>query len=149
MISLYARLAAIAAICVALAGGGWWCYSQGKKTVMAEWTAERLAASENARLREQAAQRTNEGIDRDYQTAKNRLVADKRITDDRLRDFTAINQPDNPTGTASGNHGAGGLERELLGNCAEALTSMGQTADRLEAKIVGLQSYVSKVCLAQ
>ena len=149
MISLYARIAAVAALLVALAGGGWWCYSQGKKTVMAEWTAERLATSENARLREQAAQRTNERIDHEFQTQKARLVADKRITDDRLREFAAINQPDNTTGASSGNHGAGGLERELLGNCAEALTSMGQTADRLEAKIVGLQSYVTKVCLAQ
>lgn len=149
MISLYARLAAIAALLVALAGGGWWCYSQGKKTVMAEWTAEKLMQSENARLREQAAQRTNEGIDRAYQVQKAADRVTAAAAADSLRDFAAIIKPDSPTSTTSGIVGRGGLERELLGNCAEALTSMGQTADRLEAKVVGLQSYVSKVCLVQ
>lgn len=147
--SLYARLAGLVVVLVLLAGGGWWCYSQGKKTVQAEWTAEKLATSENARLREQAAQKSNERVDRDYQKQKALDRAAAAAAADSLLDFKTIIKPDSPASAASGTNGTGGLDRELLGHCAEVLANLGQTADRLESKIVGLQSYVSKVCLAQ
>lgn len=41
------RIVAALIIAVALAGFGWWAYSAGKKTVQADWDAER---SESARL---------------------------------------------------------------------------------------------------
>ena len=47
----------------------------------------------------------------------------------------------------SGAIGTGGLERELLGQCANALASLAKEADRLESKVVGLQGYVGGVCL--
>jgi len=149
MISIYARIAALAAVLVLLAGIGWRIDQGGYKRAKAEWNAEKLATSENARLREQAAQKSTEKVDREYQTAKNRLAADKRVSDDRLRDFQAVISADTATSAAGRTHGTGGLERELLGSCAEALTSMGQTADRLEGKIVGLQSYINNVCQAK
>ena len=149
MISLYARIAAIAALLVALAGGGWWCYGQGKKTVQAEWTAEKLATSETARLREQAAQKSNERVDHEFQITKNRLAVDKRVLDERLREFKAANSADTNSSTTSRNHGSGGLERELLDSCATSLAEMAITADRLEGKVVGLQSYITNVCRLQ
>lgn len=147
--SLYARLAGLAAVLALLAGGGWWFYSQGKKTVQAEWTADKLLTSETARLREQAAQKSNERIDRDYQKQKAADRVAAGAVADSLRDFAAIIKPDSPASTERGTHGAGGLDRELLGHCAEALASLGQTADRLESKVVGLQSYAKNVCVSQ
>jgi len=39
----------------------------------------------------------------------------------------------------------GGLQRELLGQCAGALGAMAQEADRLAGKVVALQAYVQAV----
>ena len=142
------------ALVSALAFTHGFAYKSGRAAVrteeLAKTTAAALVASENARLREQAAQKSNERVDRDYQTAKNRLAADKRITDDSLRELqAAINKPDLPASTPSGNHGTGGLERELLGVCAATLTQLGYTADRLENKVVALQSYIANVLQAK
>lgn len=143
MISLYARLAAIAALLVALAGGGWWCYNQGKKTVQAQWTAEKLATSENARLREQAAQKSNERIDHAYQTEKTRLAADKRITDDRLRDFTAASADTTPSTTS----GIDEPYRAIARECTAALGLLDGYAQSVAAKATALQGYAREVCL--
>ena len=145
------KLAAAAALLVLLAGGAWKLRHgglvAGRAEVQAEWNAAALVASENARLREQAAQKSNERIDRDYQKQKavDRVAAD--ATADSLRDFKAALGTDNPTSTQRGTHGTGGLERELLGNCATTIAELAITADRLEGKVVGLQSYINKVCL--
>ena len=147
MISIYARIAAVTALFVLLAGIGWRIDQGGYKRSQAEWNAEKLVQSESARLREQAAQKSNERVSSEYQITKSRLVADKRISDDRLRDFHAAVSADTDTSAASRNHGTGGLERELLGSCATSLADMAITADRLEGKVVGLQSYVSNVCM--
>lgn len=147
--SLYARLAGLLAVLVLLAGVAWKIDQNGYKRSQAKWTAEKLAMSENARLREKALNLSTERIDRDYQKQKaaDRVAAGAAA--DSLRDFTAIIKPDSPASPASGTDGTGGLDRELLGHCAEALTSLGQTADRLESKVVGLQSYVKDVCQAK
>ena len=129
-------------------------YRSGRGAIQGKWDKERaeivataLTASETARLREQAAQKANERIGHDYQTQKTKLAADKRVTDDSLRSLqAAINQPSAVASTTSGAYGTGGLERELLGICATSFAEMGFTADRLEAKVVGLQSYVLSVC---
>lgn len=144
MISLYARLAAVAALLVALAGGGWWCYSQGKKTVQAKWNAERLATSETARLREQAAQRTNERIDREFQTTKARLAADKRIIDDRLREFQAAVSADTNTQPTSGTDDP---YPAIASQCASALGVLDEYAQGVAAKATALQGYTREVCL--
>lgn len=41
-----------------------------------------------------------------------------------------------------------GVERQLLGECAEALQGMAAEADRLAAVVGGLQGYVRNVCQA-
>jgi coenzyme F420-reducing hydrogenase delta subunit len=48
-VTLYARLAVLAVILAALAGGAWKAYVMGKNTVQAEWEIEREAANEKAR----------------------------------------------------------------------------------------------------
>ena len=84
--------------------------------------------------------------DYEKQKANNRRLAVS--LDDSLRHLqTAISSTaSSNTTTPAGAYGTGGLERELLGNCAKSLAELAQTADRLEGKIVGLQSYVSEVC---
>lgn len=147
MISLYARLAAIASLLVALAGAGWWCYSQGKKTVTAEWTAEKLASSENARLREQAAQKSNERADRDYQIKKASDRAVAAAASDSLRQLTtAIATPSAATGPQCG---ADDPRPTIASECAAALTEMDQYGRGLASQVAALQGYAREVCLAK
>ena len=147
------KLAAAGALLVALAGGAWKLRHgglvDGRAEVHAEWNADKLATSENARLREQAAQKSNERVDRDYQKQKAADRVAANATADSLRDFKAALSADNPTSTERGTHGTGGLERELLGHCATTVAELAITADRLEAKVVGLQSYINNVCQAK
>jgi polysaccharide pyruvyl transferase WcaK-like protein len=48
-VTLYARLAVLAVILAALAGGAWKAYVMGKNSAKAEWAIEREAANEKAR----------------------------------------------------------------------------------------------------
>lgn len=134
------------ALAIGLAVSHFTVYRAGKASVRAEWTAEKLAQSEAARQREKGMTIANQGVDRDLQAEKKRRIAAESRLADGLRDFTAtLNSPDPVTpGRVAG---TGGLERELLGQCANNLAAMAQTADRLEGKVVGLQSYVGRVCL--
>lgn len=143
--SLSALLAGLAMVLALLAGGGWWCYSQGKKTVMADWMDERLNTSETARKREQAAQKSNERIDRDYQTEKTRLIADKRATDDRLRNFQAASA-DTATSTTSGTDDP---YPAIANQCAVALVRLDEYAQSVAGKATALQRITSEVCLKQ
>lgn len=145
----------IVAIVVALvlAMGGRWCWVQGAKGVQAEWDADiaqrtslALAASEAARKTEQELSAKVGRVDRAYQDQKRATATVAAAAADGLRNLEAILAA--PAGAsssavaASGNYGAGGLERELLGNCAAALTELGKQADRLEGKVVALQEYI-------
>ncbi|MES1979537.1 MAG: hypothetical protein V4451_15960 [Pseudomonadota bacterium] len=134
------------ALALGLAFSHFTAYRSGKAAVRAEWTAEKLAQSEAARQREKAMNIANQGVDRDLQAEKKRRAAAESRLADGLRQFSeTLNSPD-PTTPGRAN-GTGGLERELLGECANHLAGLAQTADRLEGKVVGLQSYVGRVCL--
>jgi len=144
------RVWAALAIAVGLAASHAFIYRAGKATVRADWDKERLAESEGKRQREKAATIVNQGVDRELQASNKRRAAAERATADSLRELqAALNRPDPATTPPSGANGTGGLERELLGQCANSLAAMALTADRLEGKVVGLQSYASKVCLAR
>lgn len=106
-----------------------------------------LAASEAARAKEQALTTANERIRHDLAKEKATRVAAAAALDDSLRQLqAALGNPASPdTATAAGAHGTGGLESELLGNCAQALAGLAGQADRLEGKVVGLQGYVKTV----
>lgn len=136
------------ALAVAMAGALAKSFSAGKAAVRAEWAAEKLAASETARLAEKARNLANQKVDHDLQIDKARRASADRVTADRLREFqAALAEPDNPA-TSSSAHGTGGVERDLLGKCSASLAELAQTSDRLEGKVVGLQRYVESVCLA-
>lgn len=121
-------------------------YRSGKAVVRAEWVADKLAESELRRNREKVLAIANQGVDRALQAEKKRRAALERNLADSLRDFQAtLNRPYADSPTPSGINGTGGLERELLGTCAKNLAELAISADRLAAKVLGLQEYVNKV----
>ena len=135
-------------LAVFFAGTNLASYRAGKANVRAAWTAATLASNEATRQREKALSIANQGVDRDLQIDKARRAAADRATANSLRDFqTALAAKPDDSIAPSGAIGTGGLERELLGQCANALASLASTADRLENKVVGLQGYVQGVCL--
>ena len=139
------------ALVTALAFSHGFAYKSGRAAVrteeLAKTTAAALVASESARLREQAAQKSNERVDRDYQTAKNRLAADKRITDGKLLDLqAAINKPDI---VAAPLGGADDPRNTIIDSCAAALVGMDEYAKGVALKAIGLQRYTAEVCLAK
>jgi cell division septum initiation protein DivIVA len=103
-------------------------------------------AEREARTREQAmADNARKAADTYAQNLKrNEARASSVVAElDGLRNDIAAASPAAPVSAASGStNGTGGLERELLGNCAAALVGMAQAAQRLEAKVIGLQDYV-------
>lgn len=120
-------------------------YRAGKASVRSAWDAQKLAQIEAARNDEKARNIANQGVDRELQAEKKRRAVAERLAADSLRDFTeTLNAPLDTT-AASRVAGTGGLERELLGECANSLASLALTADRMEGKIVGLQGYVNQV----
>lgn len=143
-----------AVMVIAMAASLGWTWRAGAASVRADWdaaiTTQALAtvkASEAARAQEQATQAKLRKANDDLQLSKKRRHADAVRAADGLRDFRATLYGIAPGNSApvSGNNGTGGLERELLGQCAQALAGMGATADRLAGKIVGLQDYIKAV----
>lgn len=149
------RLWLAVAVAVFLAGTHLAAYRGGRAHVRAEWdrdiqerTAQALAASEAARARESELQTKVGRADRAYQDQKRATAALAVAASDGLRNLeTILAAPASgaSSATASGANGTGGLERQLLGNCAAALTELGKQADRLEAKVVGLQAYIAAI----
>ncbi len=152
------RLWAAVALAVGLAISHGMAYKSGKATVRADWdkdiaqrTAQALKAEQDARAKEQALQAAKQKVEVNYAAQKKRdaaALAGAQSELDRLRyELTTGNsQPSEATSTTARTDGAGRLERELLGNCAQSLTDLAREADRLETKLVGLQWYVRDVC---
>ncbi len=143
--SLYARLAALAFIALALAAGAWKCYTAGQNNIRAEWTAEKLANSENARMREQAAQKSNERIDRDYQTKKAADRAAGVLAADSLRKYTDISA----SAATSTSCGADDPRPAIASECAAALVALDGYGRGLAGQVAGLQGYAREVCVAK
>lgn len=152
------RYAIIAVLAVVLLATHWKAYVVGKTTVMSQWQQEKtqtaLEAEQIARKKEQELVVAKEKAEKQYveekrKAAKSAASASAEL--DRLRDQLSaapINNNHCPC-TESGANASTGLERELLGYCAASLVQLAAEADRLETVIVGLQSYVKDVCLAQ
>jgi hypothetical protein len=126
---------------LALALGAWRLEShieqKGYDRAQAEYTDRALKASEAARLKEKALNNSNERLANDLAKANRRHADAVAAADDAERVFlAALNSTPSSTdtATATGTYGAGGLERQLLGACAQNL-------------VVGLQDYVKSVCL--
>lgn len=156
MFGLYSKIATAIVAAVFLAGVYWKGHTSGAKSVQAEWdadiaqrTAAALEASEAARKREQELLTKVERVDRAYQDQKRAVQHVASAAADGLRNLeTILAAPaiaSSGAAASSGNHGAGGLERELLGQCAAALAGLGQEADRMALKVLTLQDYVRAV----
>ena len=145
------KLAAGGVVLVALAGGAWKLRHgglvDGRAEVQTQWTAATLAASETARLREQAAQKANERVDREYQASKNRLAADSRANADGLRVLqAAIKQPGATASTSGGDYDP---RNTIIDQCASALVGLDEYAKGVASKATALQDFTSSVCIGK
>ena len=145
------KLAASGAIVVVIAAGAWKLRHgglvDGRNEVRAEWQAKNLSDSENARLREQAAQKSNERVDREYQIAKDRLAIDSRANADKLRELQATLKPaDNTAGTTSRTDDP---RDSIIDQCATALNSLDGYAKSVASKATALQEFSRSVCLVK
>lgn len=147
------RLWAALVVAVFLAGTHWKAYTEGGKSVQAAWDAERaqvaaekVAALLQARKKEQDLNDKVRKVSNDYRNEKAAHDATSVQLNDSLRQFEIANSGAGQDSTGTGRaNGTGGLEQELLGNCARTLVLLGQEADRLEAKVVGLQAYIAAI----
>lgn len=153
---LYSKLIVGIAIALALSAGFWKAYHSGYKArdaiaqvEEAQRTAQALEASEAARKVEQELSAKVRKVSDDYRTARKNLDHLAAASSNGLRNLEAIlTAPATASSGAvasSGNHGAGGVERELLGQCAAALAGMGKEADRLAGKVLTLQEYIRAI----
>lgn len=156
----FLKLRALAwiALAVALAASHGFAYKTGRAIVRAEWdkdiaerTALALKAEQDARAKEQALQAAKQKVEVNYAAQKKRdavALSNAQSELDQLRvTLSAVSSATSQdTGTTARADGAGRLERELLGHCAQSLTELAREADRLETKLVGLQGYVKDVC---
>lgn len=152
------RALAWIALAVALAASHGMAYKTGRAMVRAEWdkdiaqrTAQALQAEQDARAKEQALQAAKQKLEVNYAAQKKRdavALSNAQSELDQLRvTLSALSSTTGTdTGTSARIDGAGRLERDILGHCAQSLTELAQEADRLETKLVGLQGYVRDVC---
>lgn len=155
------RLMAAAIAAVLLIASHAWAYIEGRSAgkalldrAVAEQTAKVLEQERAARSKEHALLEAKQKAEVKYEQAKRQAAsaATSAVSElDRLRNELAASNARQPAqDPAAGTRAISraGLESELLGHCAQALTGMASEADRLEALVVGLQAYVKNVCLA-
>lgn len=154
---IYTHVAAAIAGAALAAVGTWqvqnWRWS-GQVAEIKRVHAEGVRLAEQAtRARERALVVAKNESEARYVELKNRsdrAAAGARDELGRLRDELAARgraAPQNPA--AFPRVDAATAERELLGQCAQSLVSVAADADRLAAQLIGLQAYVSNVCLAK
>ncbi len=145
---------------VALGATHFTAYRAGKAVLRADWDKDKAAQMAKLLEQEQLFRKKEQALVAAKATAEKRYVDEKRKAAtaavgaqsalDGLRDTLAAAPacpaPSDPA-AASRAAGAARLESELLGHCAQALVGLAAEADVLEARIVGLQSYVRDVCL--
>lgn len=138
-------------IAVTLATSHWKAYVAGKNAVIKQAQAEAMANEQAARQREHHLIAAKHKAEEDYATIKRttqRAIAGAQSELGRLRDTLAARQAAPATTTSAGTDAAAPVERELFGQCAEALADMAGEAGRHAATLTGLQTYVRGVCLA-
>jgi hypothetical protein len=138
-VSIYARLAAAIMLAAALAGLYWRGYTSGKKSVQAEWNAERLATAENTRLLLMANAKTTgdlqakadkERASKNAQINSLNLELDESLK--RLRNRPERPASDMPKAPGTGGNGTGA---ELYREDAEFLAREAARADKLRARL--------------
>lgn len=128
-------------------------FNKGEESVHSLWTKDKLQQSQQALLVQQQLQQEKQKSDERYANEKRKAavaVSAAKSELDRLRDeLTSRREESVGTSPITRANGISGLERELLGQCATTLVSVAAEADRLEAVVVGLQSYITNVCLSK
>ena len=119
-------------------------FKGGKAAVMAEWNADKVVQSETARLREKALAFSNQGVDRDLQTAKKRAAADAVLAAGKLRDLQTALGPGADTAPTSGTDDP---RDAIINQCATSLVILDGDFKSLAAKASGLQGYAASVCV--
>ena len=125
----------------------------GYNRAQAEYTSQALAAEQAARAREQALQAEKTKVEAIYAKHKKAAELDAAGAADeleRLRIALANAPAINPGASASapaGTDAGTNVVNQLFGACAQTLVGLAREADGLEARLVGLQTYVSQVCL--
>lgn len=152
------KIIAALVLAAGLAASHWQAYVMGAAKTEAAWAKDSLEreratlkAMEAVNAQELAIQTKLRKANDDLQNEKKRRAADAVLAADSLREFqSALGGDPGPGDSAapSRTHGTGGLESELLGNCAQALVGLGQEAGRLAGKVVGLQDYIKAACPA-
>ena len=146
------------AIVALVAWCGWygynWIYDRGAQHTQIAWdkekaeiTAAALKASEAARLKEKSLNLSVERVSRDYQQLKADnalLTADLGRVQHNFQTALDSRCAANPS-APNCLDGAGRLNRELLEICAGNLVGLGQEAQRLREKVIGLQDYIKAV----
>lgn len=162
MILVYWRLIAAALIAVILAISHIWTYHEGKASgkaefdrALAEQSQKLIELERQARAKEQHLVNEKHKAEAQYAQAKRQAAAAATSAQSELdslrHTLAATSASASATDPTAGARAAGraGLESELLGHCAKALTDLAAEADRLETVVVGLQAYVKNVCLAR
>ncbi len=153
------RVWVAAVVLVALGATHFAAYRSGKAVVRVAWdqekaahTAKLLAQEQSFRKKEQALVAARSAAEKQYADQKRKAATAATDADTelgRLRDTLAERDRELASSDSAASarvNGGARLERELLGHCAQALTDLAAEADRLEARIVGLQGYVRGVC---
>lgn len=150
--TLAARIAALLALILGLVALGWRIHVKADATgytrAQAEHAAQALAQSEQRREQERTLAKTTQEIDRAHQLDKARLRAAADAAADRLRSFQAAAAASAPTPDPAPTSGAANPFPAIAGECARALTEVGDYASGLAARLAALQDYTGRVCVA-
>lgn len=145
-------------LAIALAVSHGMAYKSGRAAVRAEWDKDIADRTQQALKLEQAARAKEAELQTAKQKAEERYAKQKKLDaaaraaagaelDGLRNELAAIDSvTSKDSSTTARIDGAGRLERELLGACAQSLADLAAEADRLETKLVGLQDYVRGVC---
>ena len=141
------RVWAAIALAVAMAGALAKSFSAGKAAVRAEWTAEKLATSETARLAEKARGLANQKVDNDLQADKARRAVADNATADSLRSFQAAAAA-SATNHAAASSGVDDPNPRIASECTAAIATLDRYASRVAGTAKGLQGYAREVCVS-
>lgn len=140
---------------IALAYGLHLVYQLGQDSVRTQWSAERAEQAqqqatlvETYRLRERAAAKQAERIDREDFDKRNAALASAataRAAADGLRaDIGALNASVPATATElAASLGQARAARDALGQCADRYSGVAAVADALAIQVTGLQDFVA------
>jgi hypothetical protein len=156
MFSLQAKAISALLAIILIAAGAWKLRHDGYKAGAADVRQEYAALATQAAL---AAIKTQERLQDAVQKVGDRHEKTKRAIaatadaagfelDGLRNELAARDRAADQAPSATSGADAAGAERQLLGACAQTLLGLAKDADRVEAKLTGLQDYVTSVCQA-